>query len=194
MYKESTLLIVLGAIIVGSSGQVVYPGACPENIKTVESLDLQKYLGSWYEYAKYPVYFESEGKCVTAKYTLNADNTVKVENSLVNEKSNVYENIIGSASVVAPGKLLVKFPVSPAYNVSSNYWVLDTDYENYATVYSCTPLTNESHATIVWILTRAQIPNAAVIDKAANALKENNISLLPLKITNQISCDDVKHQ
>ncbi|XP_061389554.1 apolipoprotein D-like [Musca vetustissima] len=194
MYKQSTILIILGAILAGTSAQVIYSGPCPENIQTVDSLDLEKYLGSWYEYGKYPVYFENEGKCVTAKYTLNADGTVRVQNSLVNENSNIYEDIIGSATIVSPGKLFVKFPVSPAYNVTTNYWILDTDYDNYATVYSCTPLNNNSHSTIVWILTRAQIPSATVIDKAASALKKNNVSLLPLKITNQISCDDVKQQ
>lgn len=77
---------MLGAILVGTSGQIIYSGPCPDNIQTVDSLDVQKYLGSWYEYGKYPVYFENEGKCVMAKYTLNADGTVKVQNSLVNER------------------------------------------------------------------------------------------------------------
>lgn len=77
---------MLAAVIVGSSGQIISPGSCPENVKSVDDLDVQKYLGTWYEYAKYPVYFEAEGKCVTAKYSLKADGTVNVENSLLNEK------------------------------------------------------------------------------------------------------------
>ncbi|TMW41770.1 hypothetical protein DOY81_013150, partial [Sarcophaga bullata] len=72
---------------------------------------------------------------------------------------------------------------------SSNYWVLDTDYDNYSVVYSCTPLSKNTRATIVWILTRNPFPGDQIVEQAVKVLKDNDISLLPLQMTNQISCN-----
>ncbi|TMW40963.1 hypothetical protein DOY81_013958 [Sarcophaga bullata] len=41
-------------------------------------------------------------------------------------------------------KLLGCLPRCPAYSVSSNYWILDTDYSTYTVVYSCQPLGQQS--------------------------------------------------
>ena len=48
-----------------------------------------------------------------------------------------FDEIFGTATVPDPehpGELLVDFPTSP---VDGEYWVLETDYENYTIVYSC---------------------------------------------------------
>lgn len=41
---------------------------------------------------------------------------------------------------------------------------------------------------IAWILTRAQSPSASVIDTALEVLRQNNINLGPLSLTNQSNC------
>ncbi|KAM7344100.1 apolipoprotein D-like [Cochliomyia hominivorax] len=192
MNKIFVSLTILSTLLVLGSAQVFSEGACPSNLKIVEDFSVDKYLGKWFEYAKYPVYFESNGKCINAQYSLSDKaNVVNVKNSLVYENNNMYSDILGTASVVANGKLLVKFTVSPVISVSSNYWILDTDYENYSVVYSCVPVTDELHSTIVWILTREALPEPDIIEKALSVLKDNNISLNELKVTNQISCNDV---
>ncbi|XP_013106862.2 apolipoprotein D [Stomoxys calcitrans] len=188
---KTTILMVLSALLAVAQGQVVSDGACPDNVKSMESFDVEKYLGTWYEYSKYPVKFEANGKCITAKYTLNADGTVQVKNRLINTKTNTSEDIEGFANLVSPGKLLVQFPVSPAHTVSSNYWVLKTDYDNYAVVYSCNPMGENSHSTIVWILTRERIPRSSYIERAISVLYQYEISLLPITTTDQASCDNV---
>ncbi|XP_023303348.2 apolipoprotein D-like [Lucilia cuprina] len=190
MNKSSLTLAILSALLGLSAAQVVFQGSCPENVKVVSDFNVEKYLGKWYEYAKYPAYFEMEGKCVTALYSLSDDGNVTVKNTLINEKTNVLTDILGTASLVANGKLLVKFPVSPAITVSSNYWILDTDYDNYTVIYSCVPVTTNTHATIAWILTRQALPEPTIIEKAVSVLKENNVSLREMTITNQISCNE----
>uniref|UniRef100_A0A1L8EAT4 Apolipoprotein D n=1 Tax=Haematobia irritans TaxID=7368 RepID=A0A1L8EAT4_HAEIR len=188
MFVKATFLLVLAAIVSVINGQLSQVGRCPVNVKSVEYLDIEKYMGTWHEYCKYPVYFEANGKCVSAQYSLNSDGSVRVLNSLINIKNNVSEVIDGSANLISPGKLYVKFPVSGGYSISSNYWVLDTDYENYAVVYSCNPLGAYAHSTIAWILTRERIPDPKYIQKAVGVLRENGISMREMKITNQMAC------
>ena len=50
--------------------------------KDVERIDVQQYMGKWYEIAHLPMYFQR--KCVgdtTARYSLNADQSITVLNS-----------------------------------------------------------------------------------------------------------------
>ena len=57
--------------------------------------------------------------------------------------------------------LQVIFPFSP---VPGDYEVLDTDYENYACVYSCVPdLIGLFHTEIGYILTREQDYNTDLV-------------------------------
>lgn len=47
---------------------------------TVPFVDVQKYLGKWYEQAVIPYYFERDCAKTTATYSLNKDGTIKVDN------------------------------------------------------------------------------------------------------------------
>ena len=69
-----------------------------------------------------------------------------------------YENLYRSADMLQQqmlgGVLKVYFPFSP---VPGDYRVLDTDYENYACVWSCvSDLVGLFHTEIGYILTREQ--------------------------------------
>lgn len=72
-------LVVSGLVLAGLS---VTPCRAEEQpLKTVESVDLQRYMGKWYEIAAIPMFFERN--CVgnaTADYTLMPDGLVKVTN------------------------------------------------------------------------------------------------------------------
>lgn len=70
-----------------TTAQIFSSGACPDNINVVEDFQVDKYLGKWFEYAKYPVYFEAGGKCISAEYSLeDKEGVVKVKNALINER------------------------------------------------------------------------------------------------------------
>ena len=46
----------------------------------VDGFDTQKYLGKWYEVARYPFFFEKDCSNVTAEYQLMDDDMIKVIN------------------------------------------------------------------------------------------------------------------
>lgn len=53
----------------------------PQPLQTIQSLDIPRYMGTWFEIAKYPNRFQKQ--CVrntSAEYSLQKDGTVKVLN------------------------------------------------------------------------------------------------------------------
>jgi apolipoprotein D and lipocalin family protein len=97
----------------------------------VNSVDLNRYTGLWYEIARLPNPFEKNLKCITAKYTLREDGKISVLNS--GHKISDPEKVSSSNGVAwvpdknVPAKLKVQF----FWPFSGNYWIihLDKDYK-----------------------------------------------------------------
>ncbi|XP_033226090.1 apolipoprotein D-like [Belonocnema kinseyi] len=172
----------------GALAQVPGFGSCPK-VDVVQNFDVSKYLGVWYEVQKYFAVFEFGGKCITANYTQKSDGSVNVLNRQINVLTGKPSTIEGSAKLAGStneGKLSVVFPSVPG-QIPAPYWILDTDYENYAVVFSCTDVTL-FHAKIIWILTRKQDPSKEVLEKAYSVLDKNQLSRSPLMKTIQKNC------
>ena len=54
--------------------------ALPANVKAIDSIDANQYVGTWYEIARMDNYFERGLNQVTAHYEKQADGTIKVTN------------------------------------------------------------------------------------------------------------------
>ncbi len=96
----------------------------------VTPFDVNKYLGVWYEIARIDFRFEKDMSNVTATYSLNSDNTIKVENKGYNYVLNEWKDVVGKARFVKEkdvAKLKVSFfgPFYSCYNVLA----LDPDYK-----------------------------------------------------------------
>ena len=101
----------------------------------VSYVDLTRYVGRWYEIARYPTSFQADCVSSTADYTARPDGTIGVFNTCLAADGSVVSTIEGSASVVDPktnAKLTVTFPGVP---FPADYWIIDLgqDYE-YAVV------------------------------------------------------------
>lgn len=116
--------------------------------KTVENLDLNSYLGRWYEVASTKPGFQRDCVCVTADYSLRDDGKVKVVNSCINgTPEGELSQFVASAT---PTRNPAKLEVAPFElpTLFSNYWVVDlADDYRYAVV--STALRNP-----IWILSR----------------------------------------
>ncbi len=149
----SRLMIVLAVSTLSACASTESADA-QQPLHTVSSIDLQRYLGRWYEIAKFPNRFQR--KCIgntSADYTLNADHTVKVLNQCKREDGQ-FEKAEGLAYQVggqSSPKLEVRF--APAWLsifpfVWGNYWVIDLD-EPYSLV-----AVSEPRREYLWILAR----------------------------------------
>jgi len=116
-------------------------------LETVPKVDLNRYLGRWYEIAKYPNRFERKcARNVTATYALRPDGKISVVNSCTTHDGKVSESK-GWAKVVDPNtnsRLKVTF----FWPFFGDYWIIDlgANYE-YAVI-------GEPSRKYLWILSR----------------------------------------
>ncbi len=114
----------------------------------VKHLDLKRYMGTWYELARYDHKFERGMKGVTATYSFRDDGKIKVVNrGFKGSLDGPVSEAIGKAKVPdknEPGKLKVSF----FWIFYGDYFVLDLD-ENYQWA-----LIGSSSDKYLWILSR----------------------------------------
>lgn len=109
----------------------------------VKTVDLTRYVGQWYEVARYDHMFERDMMQCTATYTLQDDGTIKVVNRGI--KNGKWKTSEGKAKVTeAPGVLRVSF-FGPFYS-DYRIMMLDPDY-SYA-------LVGGDSDDYLWILSR----------------------------------------
>lgn len=122
----------------------------PNNITAVRAFDKNKYLGKWYEIARFDFKFEKNLNNTTANYSINPDGSIKVVNRGYNTISNEWKEASGKAKFVGQvsiAMLKVSFfgPFYAGYNVIA----IDPNYK-YALVCGST-------LDYLWILSRETI-------------------------------------
>lgn len=128
--------------------------AAQGELKTVSRVDLARYVGKWYEIAKYPNRFEKscQGN-VTAEYALRPDGRINVTNSCL-KKTGKMLVANGEAKIVdksTNAKLKVRFApefLSFLPFVWGDYWIIDLDPD-----YRYVAIGDKSRAYF-WILSR----------------------------------------
>nr|ANC90402.1 polycalin [Spodoptera exigua] len=140
-------------------------GECDAGIRGVSGFQAARYLGKWYELARYPQPNQS-GQCNSAEYGSLPNNAVSVLNSqVINEELSTITGQAVLASTDGTGQLSVTFndPANP-----SNYYILATDYNEFALVYSCRNVEGGKRRVGSWILSKTGTVSAAsqaIIDK-----------------------------
>jgi apolipoprotein D and lipocalin family protein len=141
------ILPIITAVAVSFLSVACSTPAPPPGVTVVTPFDVQRYLGTWYEIARFDHPFESGLEKVTANYSLRGDGGVKVINRGFNPKKNKWQESEGKGyftGSTARAALKVSFfgPFYGGYNVIE----LDKDYR-YALV--CGP-----DKSYLWILSR----------------------------------------
>jgi apolipoprotein D and lipocalin family protein len=102
----------------------------PKGVTAVTPFDLNKYLGSWYEIARFDFRFEKGLDHTTATYTRNKDGSIRVLNRGYNKKNDKWKSASGKAKFAGredEAMLKVSFfgPFYAGYNVIA----IDPEYK-----------------------------------------------------------------
>lgn len=158
----------------------------PVALKTVDKVDLNRYMGTWYEIALFPNRFQSQ--CVsdtTATYALKQSGRVEVTNRCRSQDGKS-EDAIGEAKLdVNDGsnsKLKVRFaPVWLSWlpQVWGSYWVIELDREYRHVVVS------EPNREFLWILARTPALNDATLSGIKTRLTARGFDVSKLQFKPQ---------
>lgn len=144
---------------------------------TVKQLDVARFMGKWYEIARYEHRFEKGMSYVTAEYTLLSDGKIRVVNSGL--KDDKPKKIVGKARqpnpVEYPGRLEVSFFLW----FYSDYYILElgADYQ-YAVIGS-------SSDKYLWILCRKPEMSQRELDGILANLRKRGYDLSRLVYVEQ---------
>lgn len=117
-------------------------------LPTVKQVELQKYIGDWYEIARFEHFFEEGCKNVSATYVLKTNGEIKVTNRCTMLEDDRKKEAIGVAYATdtTNAKLKVSF-FRPFYG---DYWILElADDYSYA-------LVGAPSREYLWILSRTK--------------------------------------
>jgi apolipoprotein D and lipocalin family protein len=153
-----------------------HPVGNPSVPQPAKAVDIDRYLGRWYEIARYEQSFQKGCEAVTADYSLRADGSVGVANRCRKPDGSLSQ-ARGRAKVVSQSgaKLKVSF-FGPFYG---DYWVLDR-----AEDYSWS-IVGEPSGRYLWILAREAKPTASVVQKLVSRARTLGYDPSPLVYTKQ---------
>ncbi|XP_052817966.1 apolipoprotein D-like [Mya arenaria] len=181
-----SVAVCVSLMVAACSAQVPTFGKCPA-VDVVQDLNVTRYLGQWYEIQKFFFFIEGSEKCITADYSLKSDGHIRVLNTGI-AKDGSKDVATGDAEAMdpnVPAKLSVTFNGSPRVP----YWIVDTDYDTYSLVWSCTDIGGLLQADFAWILSRNNTLDNAIIEKLQNKLATFNINTKSFRQTDQSNCD-----
>jgi len=154
-------------------------------VRTIVSLDVPKYLGTWYEIAKFPNWFQK--KCVgntKAVYSMRADNNLKVLNSCKNADGVVSEAEGTARQIGAQDSPKLEVRFAPAWlsflpMVWGDYWVIDLDPQYQVAAVS------DPKREYLWVLSRTPQLDKKVYEDLLQRLQAQQFDVRKLEITPQ---------
>jgi apolipoprotein D and lipocalin family protein len=156
----SLLLVLVGA---GCASTTTSRQRLPE-LQTVAHVDLQRYLGNWYEIANFPQSFQRGCTASTATYALRDDGQIDVVNRCRKDSPVGPEKVARGRARVVDRVSNAKLEVSFFRPFWGDYWIIDlgADYE-YAVV-------GHPSRDYLWILARTPTMTAEVYEEILRRL------------------------
>jgi apolipoprotein D and lipocalin family protein len=146
------------SLLLGTFGAQAFAAADPvdQPLTPIASLDVNRYIGTWYEVAKFPNQFQKQcASDTTADYGLREDGRIRVVNRCrkADGSEDAVEGVARQIDGPTSPKLGVRF--APAYLsfldfVWGDYWVIDLDE------YYMLSAVSEPGRKYLWILSRTR--------------------------------------
>ena len=157
--------------IISSIAAALTGCATTADIAAVQNFEPERYMGTWYEIARLPQYFERDMDEVKAQYTLNDDGTIRVENS--GKRDGKETSITGKAKLKYPDAK----PLAGELRVSF-FWPFYSDYRviELAPDYSYAVVTAGSR-DYLWVLARRPTMPKEQLDAILSRATERGFDL-----------------
>lgn len=145
-----------GALLTAARFRSKHPVGNPSVPEPAKSVNVNRYLGRWYEIARYEQRFERGCTNVTADYKLRSDGRIEVLNSC-RSPDGMLRIARGVAKSVSASNAKLKVRFFGLF--SGDYWVLD-----HADDYSWS-IVGEPSGRYLWILARQPNPGSELVEQ-----------------------------
>ena len=184
-HSRVSLVSILGAILIGLGSSQAIAQQGDQAVKTIASLDVPRYLGTWYEIVKFPNWFQK--KCTSntkAVYTAKPDGNLRVLNSCKTASGETSEadGLARQIGAKDSPKLEVRFApewLSFLPLVWGDYWVIDLDSQYQVAVVS------DPSREYLWVLSRTPQLDPKVYADLLQRLKQQQFDIQKLELTPQ---------
>lgn len=164
---------------------LLIPASCMQIKDTLPPLQvvpyvvLDRYVGTWYEIARYPHKFQSGCVGSRARYAFKDDGKLSVLNECYEESDRSKVRSAKGKAWVVDTHTNAKLKVSFFWPFSGDYWIIDLgkDYE-YAVI-------GHPDRKYLWILSRTKVMDESAYDGILNRLREQHYNVSKLIKTQQ---------
>lgn len=186
MKRSTAISIASGVAVAAIGGVFLYSRATRPPVinkkvpEPARPVDLERYLGTWYELARHENRFEKGLDAVTAEYALLPDGKISVTNGGTHNWPDGDRSVSEGKAIVADEATGAKLKVSffgPLY--TGDYWVLDHDDDYQWSI------VGEPSGRYLWVLCREAVPSAALAQTVMKRVEELGYDRWALRITRQ---------
>lgn len=179
---------LLGVLVTGAlcaHGTRAHAEAPPPALTAIETLDVPRYMGTWYEIAKYPNRFQKQCAGFTqAEYLLQDDGRVQVINRCRTADGQLDEAIGTARQIGEANSPRLKVRFAPAWlsfipAVWGDYWVIDLDPDYRLAAVS------EPERKFLWVLSRTPKVAPEAYEALRARLAAQGFDLSRLEMTRQ---------
>lgn len=185
LHLRTSLLLIFGILLIGIGAPQVNAQEGVQGVRTIATLDVPRYLGTWYEIAKFPNWFQK--KCVSntkAVYTAKPEGNLQVLNSCKTAGGEISEaeGLARQIGAKDSPKLEVRFApewLSFLPMVWGDYWVIDLDPQYQVAAVS------DPKREYLWVLSRTPHLDPKIYADLLQRLKQQQFDIQKLELTSQ---------
>ena len=163
-------------------------GGCPKIQYELENFDLNRFEGKWYEVIRSNSIPFEKGNCVDDTYKINNDGSFNVTARQVLD--GIETLTFGKAEPTEnPFKFKIGFEPIARF-VKGDYQIVNTDYQNFLTIYSCSDL-YFARLEFVWVMSRnANVSQELLSNYTSYLSNKFSIQSNSLFFANRTLCKD----
>lgn len=151
-------------------------------LSVVERVDVPRYMGSWYEIASLPAWFQDGCYCTQAQYSLLDNGDVYVLNSCREDGPDGELEAAEGVATVVDGSEGAKLTVTFFWPFSGDYWIIALDARDYQYAMVGTP-----DREYLWILSRTPTMDEQTYALLVSEAQKMGYDTSELNVTDQ-SC------